>query len=460
MNNETKGASFKLSNVVSLKQAELMKTNEIPIMPLRDSGSPQPINLPKVSDNLLSQDTVNEKHNYTVLPKIGGKNLSLPSISGGNTNNSTSSVNSSMSTESMSDSPSNTEPAQSTNGKEENNNKKLDSTGNVTTMIGDGVKINGYINTNGKGDIMTGSGRSSSSQQRTCRKNSPHSGSICKNCATVNTPLWRRDNEGNTLCNACGLFLKLHGTPRPINLNTTVIKSRNRKSNHNSQSQKNMGVSRTGPHLNNISHLGSYSNHYQKLNSDVLKRTHGFKDIDLSILSDPHRIKKIRCNIHKDRNLPMGQDGSDILKAAKCMKPEIRPKVAPDRSDIRRYSFPSASEQTQNKFSSLVNIPDQLQTSFNDVFSNSKFAEGGYEAKNLDGSHYTEPDNDPTRQNISDSNLDLSELLVSEEETIKLKTRINELELVTDLYKSYIFRLNEKCQHLESVLHSILETQQ
>jgi GATA-binding protein len=30
------------------------------------------------------------------------------------------------------------------------------------------------------------------------------------------------------LCNACGLFLKLHGKPRPISLKTDVIKSRNR----------------------------------------------------------------------------------------------------------------------------------------------------------------------------------------------------------------------------------------
>jgi len=33
---------------------------------------------------------------------------------------------------------------------------------------------------------------------------------------------------GQVLCNACGLFLKLHGRPRPISLKTDVIKSRNR----------------------------------------------------------------------------------------------------------------------------------------------------------------------------------------------------------------------------------------
>lgn len=48
----------------------------------------------------------------------------------------------------------------------------------------------------------------------------------CKNCHTVKTPLWRKDPAGNTLCNACGLFLKLHGTMRPLSLKTDVIKRR------------------------------------------------------------------------------------------------------------------------------------------------------------------------------------------------------------------------------------------
>ncbi|KAB5577752.1 hypothetical protein GE09DRAFT_1213960 [Coniochaeta sp. 2T2.1] len=50
----------------------------------------------------------------------------------------------------------------------------------------------------------------------------------CQNCQTSTTPLWRRDEMGSVLCNACGLFLKLHGRPRPISLKTDVIKSRNR----------------------------------------------------------------------------------------------------------------------------------------------------------------------------------------------------------------------------------------
>lgn len=55
----------------------------------------------------------------------------------------------------------------------------------------------------------------------------------CTNCFTQTTPLWRRNPEGQPLCNACGLFLKLHGVVRPLSLKTDVIKKRNRGGGNN-----------------------------------------------------------------------------------------------------------------------------------------------------------------------------------------------------------------------------------
>ncbi|CAG8780984.1 9729_t:CDS:2, partial [Racocetra fulgida] len=47
----------------------------------------------------------------------------------------------------------------------------------------------------------------------------------CTQCHTQTTPLWRRNPEGQPLCNACGLLLKLHGVSRPLTLQTDVIKN-------------------------------------------------------------------------------------------------------------------------------------------------------------------------------------------------------------------------------------------
>ncbi|GAA99828.1 uncharacterized protein L969DRAFT_43697 [Mixia osmundae IAM 14324] len=60
----------------------------------------------------------------------------------------------------------------------------------------------------------------------------------CMNCKTQTTPLWRRDEAGNVLCNACSLYQKMKGAPRPTYLKTDVIKHRNRVSK-STASEKN-----------------------------------------------------------------------------------------------------------------------------------------------------------------------------------------------------------------------------
>ncbi|KAI8636894.1 hypothetical protein BD408DRAFT_425428 [Parasitella parasitica] len=50
----------------------------------------------------------------------------------------------------------------------------------------------------------------------------------CFNCDTTTTPLWRRDDEGNNICNACGLYYKLHNVHRPLSMKRTVIHRRKR----------------------------------------------------------------------------------------------------------------------------------------------------------------------------------------------------------------------------------------
>ncbi|NWX95072.1 GATA5 factor, partial [Nothoprocta ornata] len=58
---------------------------------------------------------------------------------------------------------------------------------------------------------------------------SRRAGLCCTNCHTTNTTLWRRNAEGEPVCNACGLYMKLHGVPRPLAMKKESIQTRKRK---------------------------------------------------------------------------------------------------------------------------------------------------------------------------------------------------------------------------------------
>ncbi|ESO03008.1 hypothetical protein HELRODRAFT_80803 [Helobdella robusta] len=77
-------------------------------------------------------------------------------------------------------------------------------------------------------------------------------GLSCTNCQTVTTTLWRRSNEGEPVCNACGLYFKLHGIPRPLSMRKEGIQTRKRK-------PKSPGKS-----MNSADHKGYLHNLYER----------------------------------------------------------------------------------------------------------------------------------------------------------------------------------------------------
>ncbi|CAF2770420.1 unnamed protein product [Rotaria sp. Silwood2] len=82
--------------------------------------------------------------------------------------------------------------------------------------------------------------------------NSRRSGLQCANCQTQTTTLWRRNNEGDPVCNACGLYYKLHHVARPMNMVKEGIQTRRRKPKNNngnitSKSKSNKHTILTAP---------------------------------------------------------------------------------------------------------------------------------------------------------------------------------------------------------------------
>uniref|UniRef100_A0A8C5MLD4 Transcription factor GATA-4 n=1 Tax=Leptobrachium leishanense TaxID=445787 RepID=A0A8C5MLD4_9ANUR len=80
-------------------------------------------------------------------------------------------------------------------------------------------------------------------------------GLSCANCLTTTTTLWRRNAEGEPVCNACGLYMKLHGVPRPLAMKKEGIQTRKRK-------PKNLSKSKTptGPNCDNLTPSTSSAN--------------------------------------------------------------------------------------------------------------------------------------------------------------------------------------------------------
>jgi transcription elongation factor Elf1 len=59
----------------------------------------------------------------------------------------------------------------------------------------------------------------------------------CANCETTKTTAWRRDQEGKLVCNACGLYFRLHKTNRPVHMRKDVIQQRFRRKNANGEDE-------------------------------------------------------------------------------------------------------------------------------------------------------------------------------------------------------------------------------
>lgn len=50
----------------------------------------------------------------------------------------------------------------------------------------------------------------------------------CINCQQTKTPLWRKNEHGEPICNACGLYAKLHNKNRPVEMRKSTIQRRRR----------------------------------------------------------------------------------------------------------------------------------------------------------------------------------------------------------------------------------------
>ncbi|XP_037314954.2 transcription factor GATA-6 isoform X2 [Pungitius pungitius] len=82
-------------------------------------------------------------------------------------------------------------------------------------------------------------------------------GLSCANCQTSTTTLWRRNAEGEPVCNACGLYTKLHGVPRPLAMKKEGIQTRKRKPKTLSKTKGSSDCSKTSSPTGQVSGVSS-----------------------------------------------------------------------------------------------------------------------------------------------------------------------------------------------------------
>lgn len=106
----------------------------------------------------------------------------------------------------------------------------------------------------GNDDITKSNNNNNSPKSANNNASSTQKDLSCTNCGTTTTTIWRRNLRGEMVCNACGLYFKLHGVNRPHTMRRDTIHTRRRrpkgdKSNRRSELM-NGDFSREGEGLN------------------------------------------------------------------------------------------------------------------------------------------------------------------------------------------------------------------
>ncbi|KAF2207616.1 hypothetical protein CERZMDRAFT_115117 [Cercospora zeae-maydis SCOH1-5] len=224
---------------------------------------------------------------------------------------------------------------------------------------------------------------------------------ICANCQTSTTPLWRRDESGSVLCNACGLFLKLHGRPRPISLKTDVIKSRNRVKASQAKKRDSHGGE------NGVQHV---SNGYSAAHPDIAHLQHS--------VPTGHQ-----------HGLPMGGGiaGHGHDQQARSGSP----------NSIARSQTPGLHQQHSNPNIAPQHIFDTVSLP-SDTFASPSLPHLALQQNGQQNSQLEQPS---TVQDLLSQN-------------VTLRTRVNELEVINDLFRGRVSELeqNETTQRLTAEL--------
>uniref|UniRef100_A0AAR5Q1P5 GATA-type domain-containing protein n=1 Tax=Dendroctonus ponderosae TaxID=77166 RepID=A0AAR5Q1P5_DENPD len=141
---------------------------------------------------------------------------------------------------------------------------------------------------------------------------SRRAGLTCTNCQTAQTSLWRRNAHGEPVCNACGLYYKLHMVARPLSMKKDTIQTRKRKPKGSKSGQANGNPASNRAGLNNRgkSAVKMENNSLDSFNLSHLQQTSNFV-----YPTQPH-VKLSPYSSHSPQNLAHDYYGTMLPQTA------------------------------------------------------------------------------------------------------------------------------------------------
>ena len=141
-----------------------------------------------------------------------------------------------------------------------------------------------------------------------------YDGSVCINCGTTKTTLWRRTAESQLICNACGCYLKLHGRHRPIKYNSDTIRTRSRKRKTKKRNRPHLGIKSVINNQQNLTplQLGNIIKIAEELEQKSIK-VEEQNTKALNVLFESAKMKEIPASEEKSVE-EMEQDFEGMIK--------------------------------------------------------------------------------------------------------------------------------------------------
>ncbi|WBW71705.1 DNA-binding transcription factor, iron-sensing Fep1 [Schizosaccharomyces osmophilus] len=186
----------------------------------------------------------------------------------------------------------------------------------------------------------------------------------CQNCGTTNTPLWRRDELGNPICNACGLYYKIHGIHRPVTMKKAIIKRRKRivmHNNHNvtSQSSKQAASQATDAHKHAKSSSPKETLMVKPMNGDESNNIHRVSDKPIDYGSPANALLNPAGSFHHPAYPPNGYSGilPPVVNSSPLLTLSRLAAGEPDTNNQYLYAYNKVPEAAHS-----LGVPPETQT--------------------------------------------------------------------------------------------------